>query len=155
MSGRPRLWGRLASVRALARPDDGSAIVEFVALAVVLLVPLFYLVMTLARLQAGTYAASAAAREAGRAFVSAPAAAEAPGRARAAADLAFADQGFAGEGDLVLQCDGDPCLRPDGRVRAVAAVTVPFPLLPAFFRDVVPLEIPISVTHVATVERFR
>ena len=45
--------------------------VEFVFLAVLVMVPLFYLVMTLSRLQAGAYAASTAAREAGRAYVTA------------------------------------------------------------------------------------
>ena len=37
----------------------GSAIVEFVFLAVLMIVPLFYLVMVLARLQAGAYGVSA------------------------------------------------------------------------------------------------
>ena len=50
-------------LRALRRRDEGgSAVVEFVFLAVLLMVPLFYLVMTLSRVQAGAYAASTAAR---------------------------------------------------------------------------------------------
>ena len=56
----------------------GSAIVEFVFLAVLMLVPLFYLVMVLARLQAGAYAVSAASREAGRAYVTAQVSDQAP-----------------------------------------------------------------------------
>lgn len=46
--------------------DRGSALVEVVFLLVVLALPSIYLVSTVARLQAGAYAASAAAREAGR-----------------------------------------------------------------------------------------
>ena len=42
--------------------------VEFVFLAVVLLVPLVYLVITVARIQAGSLAVEQAAREASRAF---------------------------------------------------------------------------------------
>jgi hypothetical protein len=136
--------------------EDGSAIVEFVFLGVLMLVPLVYLVMTLARLQAGAYAASTAAREAARAFVTAPAADSAEPRARAAAQLAFEDQGFLpGDGAVGLACDGDPCLRPDGRVEAQATVRVPLPFVPAFARDLVPLEVPVSATHVGVVDRFK
>jgi hypothetical protein len=44
--------------RGQPRPG-GSAIVEFVFLAVPMMVPLFFLVMVLARLQSGAYAVSA------------------------------------------------------------------------------------------------
>ena len=132
----------------------GSAIVEFVFLAVMMMVPLFYLVMVLARLQAGAYGVSAAAREAGRAYVTAPAPAQAPARARSAAGLAFADQGFEREGTIKISCDGIPCLRPDGRVSVTATVSVPMPLVPAFFSGIVPMQVPVQATHVVTVDRF-
>jgi len=139
-----------------ARHDEsGSAVVEFIVLAVVMLLPLVYLVLFMARIQAGTYAVSVAAREAGRAYVSSPSGAEAPGRARAAADLAFADQGFTSGGSLTISCDGSPCLRPEGRVSTTSRVIVPLPLVPAFARGVIPLQVPVSATHVATVDRFR
>ncbi|HYO20081.1 MAG TPA: pilus assembly protein, partial [Dermatophilaceae bacterium] len=82
--------------------QSGSAIVEFVFLAVLMMVPLFYLVMVLARLQAGAYGVSAAAREAGRAYVTAPVVPQARARAESAAALAFADQGFEGGGKIVI-----------------------------------------------------
>jgi len=132
----------------------GSAIVEFVFLAVLMLVPMFFLVMVLARLQSGAYAVSAASREAGRAYVTAQLAAQAPARAHSAAGLAFADQGFASEGRIEIGCDGTPCLRPEGRVRITATLLVPMPLVPAFFAGIVPMQIPLSATHVATVDRF-
>jgi hypothetical protein len=132
----------------------GSAIVEFVFLAVLMLVPLFYLVMVLARLQAGAYAVSAASREAGRAYVTAEVPGQAPARAHSASGLAFADQGFKSEGSIEIGCDGSPCLRPEGRVQVKATLWVPMPLVPAFFATIVPLQIPISATHVATVDRF-
>lgn len=132
----------------------GNALVEFVFLGVLMLVPLFYLVMVLARLQAGAYGVSAAAREAGRAYVTAQAPATASTRAWAAAELAFADQGFEHQGRIEIGCDGSPCLRPTGRVNITATVSVPMPLVPAFFSGVVPLRIPVSATHVATVDRF-
>jgi len=132
----------------------GSAVVEFVFLAVLMLVPLFYLVMVLARLQAGAYAVSAATREAGRAYVTAQVSEQAPARAHSAAGLAFADQGFGSEGSIQIGCDGTPCLRPEGRVQITATLWVPMPLVPAFFAAIVPLQIPVSATHLATVDRF-
>ena len=135
--------------------EQGSALVEFVFLAVLMMVPLIYLVMVLARLQAGSYAASAAVREAGRAYVTAQRQEDADGRAEVAARIAFEDQGFGRNGRLRMACDGDPCLRPGGRVTMEATVTVPLPLVPAFARDVVPLEVPVTASHVAVVDRFR
>ena len=154
-----RLIDRLRSrLRLLgsAGPDAqaGSAIVEFVFLAVLMLVPLFYLVMVLARLQAGAYAVSAASREAGRAYVTAQVPGQAPARAHSAAGLAFDDQGFESEGSIQIGCDGTPCLRPEGRVQITATLWVTMPLVPAFFAAIVPLQIPVSATHLATVDRF-
>lgn len=138
-----------------AAGEGGSAVIEFVFLAVLLMVPLFYLVMTLARIQAGAYAASAAAREAGRAYVTASAMASAQERAMSAARIAFEDQGFgADEAQLTMSCDGAPCLRPDGRVVMATTVVVPLPLIPSFARGVVPLEVPVTASHVAVVDRF-
>jgi hypothetical protein len=147
---------RRARARALHRGEAGSALVEFVFLGVLLLVPLIYLVMTLARLQAGAYAASTAAREGARVFVTATSSPSAEPRARAAAQLAFEDQGFLpADGEVSVGCDGDPCLRPEGRVEVRATVRVPLPFVPAFARDVVPLEVPVSASHVGVVDRFR
>jgi len=154
-SGRLRRRLRLGQVGgASCDAQSGSAIVEFVFLAVMMMVPLFYLVMVLGRLQAGAYGVSAAAREAGRAYVTAPVAAQARARAESAAGLAFADQGFGGGGKIVITCDGPICLRPDGRVSVTATVSVPMPLVPAFFSGIVPMQVPVIATHVVTVDRF-
>lgn len=137
------------------RAERGSAVVEFVALGVVLMVPLVYLVLMLARVQAGAFAVSQASREAGRAFVTAPVAEVAAARAGAAARISFEDHDFGDTGDLAISCDGTPCLRPEGRVRTTATVTVPLPLVPAVVRGAVPLTIPVTATHLSTVDRFR
>lgn len=145
---------RAVALRVAA--EAGSAVVEFVFLAVLLMVPLFYLVMTLSRIQAGAYAASTAAREAGRAFVTASEPAAAKDRAAAAARIAFEDQGFdADTATLTMTCDGTPCLRAEGRVEMATTVTVPLPLVPSFARGAVPLEVPVTASHVAVVDRFR
>ncbi|MDT0214585.1 pilus assembly protein [Rothia sp. ARF10] len=140
---------------ARARGEDGSAIVEFVFLGVLLLVPLVYLTMAVARIQAGSYAVTTAAREAGRAFVTAEAGQDAAARARAASEIAFRDQGFVGVGSLDITCSASPCLTPDARVETTTRVTVPLPLVPELARDVVPLEIPLTASHLSVVDRFR
>lgn len=152
-----RLRNRLqpVRVRCATTGEQGSAVVEFVFLAVLMMIPLIYLVMTLGRLQAGAYAASTAAREAGRAYVTAEAQASAERRAEAAASIAFEDQGFGDTGRVSLTCDGTPCLRPEGRVEVSTVVTVPLPFVPSFARNVMPLEVPLTASHVAVVDRFR
>ncbi len=147
------LWWRERWARS--RGEEGTAIIEFIFLGVLMLVPLIYLVMTLARIQAGSYAVTTAAREAGRAYVTTATGQDANGRANAAAGIAFADQGFSGMGSLEVSCSTSPCLTPDARIETTARVTVPLPLIPAFARDVVPLEIPLSASHLSTVDRFR
>ena len=124
-------------------------------LGTLLLVPLVYLVLMLARVQAGAFAVSQAAREAGRAFVTAPVDEDASARAQAAARVSFEDHDVEDTGRLIITCSASPCLSPDARVRTTATVAVPLPLVPAFVRGSVPLTVPVSATHVSTVDRFR
>lgn len=128
--------------------------VEFVFLGILLLLPLTYLVLTLARIQAATFSASLAAREAGRAFVTATDDGAAQARARAAADLAFEDFAFGDDARLTVVCDGSPCLRPDGAVTATALIEVALPLIPDFIASSVPSSVSIASTHVAVVDTY-
>ena len=57
--------------RVRSSGEDGNAILEFVMVAVVLMVPLVYVLLTVFQLQRAAFAVSAAAREAGRAYVTA------------------------------------------------------------------------------------
>lgn len=134
--------------------DRGSAVIEFSWLAVFLLVPLIYLVLCLAKLQAGSYAVTQAARESARAFVTASEDGGARARSDAAARIAFADQGFGDSGTLTISCSDAPCLSRGAAVTTRAEVWVPLPLVPAMLRDVVPLEIPVSATQVASVPTY-
>jgi Flp pilus assembly protein TadG len=77
-----------------SRDDAGSAIIEFVFVAVIVMVPLIYLVVTVANVQRSELAVSQAAREAGRAFATADHPDEAMSRARAAVHIALHDQGL-------------------------------------------------------------
>ncbi len=137
--------------------ESGRAVVEFVFLGVLMMLPLVYLVVTLAQVQAAAYSATTAAREAGRALTTAPTEADGMPRARAAAQLAFADFGFDEGGadtSLTVQCDGSPCLRPEARVSVTATIEVRLPFVPGFIGDALPATFPVSATHVSTVDRF-
>lgn len=135
--------------------DRGSMTVEVAFLLVLLVVPLFYLVGTLGRLQAGAYAVTAAAREAGRTFATADAVDGAPARAQAAAGLVFSAHGFdEGEGAVSVACDAG-CLAPGGLVVVDATVSVPLPLVPDFARGAVPASITLTARHTESVDEFR
>lgn len=140
--------------RAGGDGEQGRAVVEFVFLGLLLLLPLTYLVLTLARIQGAAFSASLAGREAGRAFVTATNDDLAHARARAAANLAFEDFEFDREATLTVTCDGTPCLRPDGVVTATAIIDVPLPLIPDVLAGSLPTSVTISSTHVATVDTY-
>ena len=142
---------------AWPRRDDGSAVVEFCLLSVVMLVPLVYLVAVLGRVQAAAFAAQTAAREAGRAFVTAPDVESAGARAESAAAIAFGDQGFGQDrtGTVELTCGADPCLVPDARIEVRTRVLVLLPGVPRVLDRVVPTRIEVSARQVVTVDRFR
>ncbi len=144
--------------------DEGAAIIEFIALSLLLLVPLTYLVVTLSRIQAGAFAAEGAAHEAARAAVvtgvasrehgaSREAAMEAgAGRADAAVWLVADDFGFDSKSaNLTLTCDG-PCLEPGGNVSAEVTIVVELPGIPGFVSGAIPLAVDIVSSARAPVD---
>ena len=139
----------------LRRRDSGRAIVEFLVVGLLVLLPVMYFVVALSRVQAAAFAVSTASREAGRAFTTAATEDGAYPRAQGAAQISFEDYDFAADGTLGLSCDGAPCLRPQGRVETVATVNVRLPLVPDLLSGAIPAFLPVSATHVATVDRFR
>lgn len=60
-----RAWRR---IRLLRRRDDGNAMVEFIFLGIILLIPLIYLVLAVSYVQRNVYGVTQAAREVGRAY---------------------------------------------------------------------------------------
>lgn len=150
--GRPRVSSRGGRVHH----DEGSALVEFVTLGVLVLLPVVYLVVTLGRIQAASFATDGGARAAARAFVAAPDEATASASAGAAVRLALLDQGFrAGPDAVAVECSERPCLTPGGRVVVRVSVDVVLPGVPAALDAVVPTHVTIRSTQVATVDAFR
>lgn len=105
MSG---IYRRIRALRA-GTTDDGTAIIEFVFVAVIVMVPLVYLIASVATVQRSRLAVTQAARDAGRAFATSPSAAQASSRARAAVRLALADQGLPDDAQLRFVAAGTEC----------------------------------------------
>lgn len=155
LTGRPR---RRCCARTTGTDQDaGSALVEFLGISLVLLVPVVYLVLVLGRIQAATFAAEGAAREAARVYVMADDAQQGASRAVTSVGIALTDQGFDDDPGTALdvRCSADPCLTPGAEVAARVEVRVPLPFVPAFVRDVVPLEVPVTAERVAPVDAYR
>ncbi|WP_020577287.1 hypothetical protein [Actinopolymorpha alba] len=159
MTGRPRgfvrLWRRgagwLASgvrgfgVTRRLTGERGNAIVEFCYLGILFLIPLVYVMLAVFDVQRAAYGVSAAAREAGRAFVLAPSVGEAEARARQAAQYAMSDQGLDLGNGFSYRCDGG-CLQAGSSVVVTVSFTVPLPFVPDAIGG--PLaSIPVSSTH--------
>jgi hypothetical protein len=129
----------------LRRDEDGergSAIVEFVFIALVVFLPLVYVIAGFSAVQRGVFAANAAAREAGRALGTAPDPVSGQARAEAAVALAVEDQSVEAT-DVRLAyapvgagCDAagsyQPALTPGEEFSVCVTVTVRIPLLPQF-----------------------
>ena len=123
--------------------ESGSALVEFVFIALVVFVPLIYIIAGFSAVQRGVFASTAAAREAGRAIGTAPDVATGLARADRAAQLAVEDQSvastdvrvaYAGAG---VNCDAtsggySPTLAPGEEFSVCVTVTVRIPFLPEF-----------------------
>lgn len=143
--------------RTVPAGDTGSAVVEFVTVGVLLLVPILYLVVTLGRIQAAAFATEAAARGAARALTVADD--EAAGQAAAAAVVTYAlsDQGFEVDPDraTAVECPVTGCLTPGGSVVVRVEVAVTLPGVPGFLAGALPVAVPVSATQVATVDQFR
>lgn len=154
-----RTDGRLMATRAArwfeaaraARPtgDDGNAIVEFLGVALLLLVPVVYLALTLGRVQATTFAVDGAAREAARAITTATDERDAEERALAAVGLALADQGVDADAatSTTVTCDGD-CMAPGATVTVRVGVSAPLPGT-SWLQGAVPLAVPVTATATA------
>lgn len=149
--------GRLAVMRE--RREDGTALVEFTFLAVLVMVPVVYVLLTVAQVQAAAFGVTEAARQAGRAYVTAAGPSAGQERARAAAVLALQDQGVEGAAGVLPQVTCPPrpaarCLEPGTRVVVTVRQVVPLRWLGALFAAGREPGIPVTATHVTYVDRL-
>ncbi|HEY0261059.1 MAG TPA: hypothetical protein VGC18_14540 [Lacisediminihabitans sp.] len=143
--------------RTWTTDETGTASLEFVTAGFVLLLPMVYLVLTMAALQAGAFAVEGAARQAARVFVQATAAPEAEARANRAVAFALADYGLDGDAatvSVVCAPRPDDCLHRLGTVTVTVGLSVPLPLVPPVLRLSVPLSVPLEASATERVSRF-
>lgn len=156
--------------------QSGTAVLEFVVGAVILLLPLLYLLLTVFLLQRAAFGVAEAAREAGRAFVLAPSAPVGDVLATAAADVAMHDQGLPDPAEVLFVAPGQRCparaldpgarggapaglaagLEPGARYAVCVLADVPLPFdAHGVFHALLPASIWVVGRYVLVVDRYR
>lgn len=113
------------------RADAGTAVIEFIFASVVLLIPVIYLMLALAQLQAASYATTSAAMSASR--IAARDANPSEARARAVAKMHFADFGVDDAPTSIAYSCAGPCGRAGSLVTAHVETKVSLPGFPLLF----------------------
>lgn len=111
--------------------QDGSAVVEFIFLAVLLMVPVVYLILTVGQVQGGAYAVVGASDQAAKVFVLHSDRPQAQQAAERAVHMAMEDMGFDPDNaQLIISCDGG-CFTAGSTVRAYVKLRVELPAVGA------------------------
>ncbi|MEP6695566.1 MAG: hypothetical protein ABJA34_01670 [Pseudonocardiales bacterium] len=123
--------------------DEGRATIEFIFLGILTLVPLLYLLVAVSVFERNVFAATQAAREAGRAYATADDPVSAEDRAAYSADLALSDQGVrpgqrtlkyvAVSADCLSGAAGAQSLEPGAEFAVCVIQPVWIPGMPGFF----------------------
>lgn len=143
-----------------ARPDRtgnerGSASLEFLGAALLLMLPIVYLVLALAELQAATFAAEGAARHAARVAVRQGEASDIHRSANAAVELVLDDFGRSDdERTVVVDCGGARCGMPGTRLRVTVELEVRLPFAPPVLGLDRVLVVPVEASALQPVSRW-
>lgn len=139
----------------MSRDEQGSALVEFTWLAIILLVPLLWIVTSVFEVQRGAFAATAASRAAARAYALSPDAALGEERARAAVRQVLADQGTEGQAAGVsISCTTAPhCLSGRSVITVTVDSAVDLPVMPRILGNGLG-SFTISATHTVPIGQY-
>lgn len=129
------MGGPLAGLRRRLGPpssEEGSSIVEFILLAVLLLIPVVYFMLGLSTVQGASYAAAGAADQAAKMYVAAEGGdPQADTRSEAAVLAALQDFDISPERATVTRsCPQEACTADGGLVAFTVEIRVPVPLIP-------------------------
>ncbi len=147
---RSRVWTELDD-------DAGSASLEFITAGMILLVPIVYLVLTMAAVQGGALAVEGAARQAARVYVQADDDADAAASVERAVGFALVDHGIdpsIARVDVVCAPNPGRCLTRRGTVTVAVRIVVPLPLSPPVLDLAVPVGVPLEASATQRVSRF-
>ncbi len=131
--------------------ESGEATVEFIGMAVILIIPVAYFIITIAAIQAAVFASEAAAREAGRILANNPDSATHVSRQ---VDQIFTDYPVNGTHNLEVVCQPQPCANAK-TVHVQVSTKVQLPLIPNAFQSVLVPSVPISADYVVPVSAVR
>lgn len=143
--------------------DEGNAIVEFIIMTALLLIPLAYIIQAVFTVQGSAYGVTEATREAARAFVNAESSTDAEAQACIAATIALQNQiktKFDCGDHLTIDVSCAPgvasceALAPGNTVRVRIDYSVGLPFLPTSIFGA-PLTIGVHSSHVEVVDVFR
>ncbi|MGQ4517938.1 TadE/TadG family type IV pilus assembly protein [Dermabacteraceae bacterium P13077] len=124
-------WGPVRCAARRISDSRGSALVEFVALALVLLIPSVYLVVSIGQVQRAAFAADLLARDSARILAVAPDLETAQLLIEENRRLAGQDYRLREESvRLSYDCLENDCFREGGYLRVRASIPVTLPLLP-------------------------
>lgn len=147
-----------SAARDLLRDETGTAALEFIGAGLILLVPLVYLVVTMAAVQGAALGVEGAARQAARVFVTAEDEPDAEAAASRAVEFALADYGIDPDSASVrITCEPDPddCLARRGFVTVSISARVALPLMPAIVASDAPGSVTVGSSAIQQVSRFR
>ncbi|MCI1019371.1 TadE family protein [Microbacterium sp. C5A9] len=116
--------------------DEGSAALEFIAVGVILLVPLVYLIIVLGSIQEQTLGVEAAARHTARVVALAPDAETAAARSDRVLASVVEEYGIdEGTLEVSMECprEGGECPRAGSTIVLTITARVSLPLVPAVF----------------------
>jgi Flp pilus assembly protein TadG len=106
-------------------------VVEFTFLALLLMVPLVYFIITMGQIQGGSFAVAGAADQAAKVYVSQPDAHSAQTAAEQAALIALADYGHtAANARVSTSCDQPDCQAAGTAITVTVHLTVLLPFVP-------------------------
>jgi hypothetical protein len=149
------VWRGIRRRLATLGHERGSASLEFLTVGIILLVPLVYLVLALAAIQAGALGVEGAARQAARVAVIAADRGESDASVDRAVRVALADYGIdAAAASVSIRCDRTDCLEPGARVSVSVLARIGLPLVPDFLALTAVGSVPIEANATQTVSRF-
>jgi len=120
-----------AALRKTSQDESGSAIVEFIFAATVLLIPMVYLILAASHLQAGSYAVVGAADQAAKVFALADTPIQAQADAKETVRRAMNNFGYS-NAKTSISCNSE-CLSPGSVVTVTVELDVPLPFVSEMF----------------------
>ena len=124
-------YQNISAVGAEVEGQRGSAIVEFTFLALLLMVPVVYFLVTVGQIQGGSFAVVGAADQAAKVFVSQTEPALARTSAEQSVLVALKDYGYPAQAATMdITCDRADCLSAGATVTVWVRLTVPLPMVP-------------------------